>query len=274
MGAAGINLHFSAMKASPWKLGERGRVRCEPGWNLGRDWCRRLADFDLWFVWAGRGNMETTDGPLELYPGVCLWMRPGRRYEAEQDPQDRLGVNYIHFRPANGRALTPPWEVLHGRSVAYVDQVMRRIIEATGEPAASRAATLLGVLLDDLTEEHAAAGRRSGRGIARHHEEVVQRAITLLREDAASARSVAELARRSGYSGDHFARVFARVTGQTPRDYVIGLRMERARQLLAESSLSVSEVAATLGFADLFFFSRQFRRKVGCSPREFRRRLG
>jgi hypothetical protein len=72
-------------------------VRCEPGWHLGRDWSRGLHDYDLWYVWAGRGQHERSRGTAVRWPGTCVWMRPGRRYEAEQDSVERLGVNFIHF---------------------------------------------------------------------------------------------------------------------------------------------------------------------------------
>jgi len=72
-------------------LNYRGRLRCDPGWRLDTKWAVGLHDYDLWYVWAGRGRMVTSDGPIDLYPGRGLWMRPGRRYEAEQDRREHLG---------------------------------------------------------------------------------------------------------------------------------------------------------------------------------------
>lgn len=86
------------------------RVRCEADWHLGPDWAPRLRDYDLWFVSAGRGRMLTSDGEVALAPGVGLWMRPGRRYEATHDPAAPLVVNFFHFTLAEPPAAShrPP----------------------------------------------------------------------------------------------------------------------------------------------------------------------
>jgi AraC family transcriptional regulator len=83
--------------------------------------------------------------------------------------------------------------------------------------------------------------------------------------------TLADLAAGAGLSPYHFLRVFRRVTGTTPHQYVIGARLRRATRLLADTSLSITEIAYEVGFADLSNFVRTFHRTVGCSPRDFRR---
>ena len=63
------------------------------------------------------------------------------------------------------------------------------------------------------------------------------------------------------------------MTGHRPQAYVIEAKLERARQLLAESALSISEIAEALGYRDIYFFSRQFRQRTGGSPTDYRRRM-
>jgi len=272
-----------------------GRVRCEPGWSLSPTWAEGLTDYDLWFVWEGRGTMQTAAGQYALFPGVCLWMRPGRRYEAEQDPEARLGVNYIHFsaRKRNHSVLRegskqtvqnlpesvflPPFEILASRQVELVDTLMRRIILLTGEPQAEAAnAALLTALLTELCREYAngpTAFEGEASGTELHHYEVVMRSAARIRESPAEILSVAALASEAGYSPDHFSRVFLNVTGLRPQDYLIKARIDRARQLLAESDLSVGEIALRVGFADIFYFSRLFRQRTGQPPSAFRKGL-
>ena len=103
------------------RVNPSGRVRCEPGWRLRADWVEKLTDFDFWFVWAGRGVIRLVDQTVELMPGVGIWARPGRFYEAEQDASDRLGVSFIHFEllDRRGRAtLTPPASATRAASLA------------------------------------------------------------------------------------------------------------------------------------------------------------
>jgi transcriptional regulator GlxA family with amidase domain len=68
----------------------------------------------------------------------------------------------------------------------------------------------------------------------------------------------------------HFARAFKQSTGVTPRDYLIQRRVERARELLADTNLPISEIAVATGFADQSHCARRFREHVGLSPRDYR----
>jgi AraC family transcriptional regulator len=68
----------------------------------------------------------------------------------------------------------------------------------------------------------------------------------------------------------HFLRLFAKVLGVTPHQYLIRSRLRRAAQLLADESRSVTDVAFDAGFADVSNFVRTFHRAAGVSPRRFR----
>ncbi len=78
-------------------------------------------------------------------------------------------------------------------------------------------------------------------------------------------------AREVGLSSFHFLRLFVRVLGVTPHQYVIRSRLRHAAGLLAERARSITDVAFDVGFGDLSNFVRTFHRAAGVSPREFRR---
>lgn len=84
---------------------------------------------------------------------------------------------------------------------------------------------------------------------------------------------VHELASGTGYSRSRFTRLFTETLGVPPREYVTRSRIERARALLQESDMTVSEIAFALGYADVFFFSRHFKQITGRSPRAYRRAI-
>jgi AraC family transcriptional regulator len=75
---------------------------------------------------------------------------------------------------------------------------------------------------------------------------------------------------RAGLSPYHFLRLFARVLGVTPHQYLVRARLRRAARLLAEDARSITDVAFDAGFADLSNFVRTFHRAAGVSPRKFR----
>lgn len=271
--------HLSAIsksaKAPAIQLGAVGRVRCEPHWRLGPEWAARLKDFDLWFIWEGRGHMQTSFGRVELRPGLCFWMRPGRHYEAGQQLSHRLGVNFVHFTlpsPVRSGAMEPPFEMMETRHLAYVDETMQRIIELCAEGSTSVATTVFSGLLQSLIHESRQTARQATTGLERHHRETVTRIARQIRESPGQIGSVATLARKAGYSVDHFSRIFRKFTGKRPQQFAIDAKMARARQLLAESGFTVGEVAAALGFENRHFFTRQFFQRNACTPTAFRKR--
>lgn len=71
-------------------------------------------------------------------------------------------------------------------------------------------------------------------------------------------------------SAFHFLRLFSRVLGVTPHQYLVRSRLRHAAQLLADSDRPVTDVALDVGFADLSNFVRTFHRAAGLSPRGFR----
>ncbi len=82
--------------------------------------------------------------------------------------------------------------------------------------------------------------------------------------------TIVEAARSVGLSRRQFAELFRKVTGQSWRQYVLGLRLKHATELLAGTDRSVSAVAFECGFADLSNFHHSFKAVHGCSPLSYR----
>ena len=84
--------------------------------------------------------------------------------------------------------------------------------------------------------------------------------------------TVESLAETAGLSVSRFAHLFRGQTGTTPQQFVEHQRIERAKQLLELSALSIKEIAGTVGFESQFYFSLRFKRSEGISPTEYRTR--
>jgi len=104
-----------------------------------------------------------------------------------------------------------------------------------------------------------------------HRQEII-RLIAALSASPGPLPTVESWARQMHLSTAHFSRVFKASTGQAPRDFLIGARLSQARHLLTETNLAVGEIAERLDYADVFFFSRQFKQKTGLSPLQYRNR--
>ena len=92
-----------------------------------------------------------------------------------------------------------------------------------------------------------------------------------IEDHVGEALRLSALADLVGLSPYHFARAFKQSFGLPPHRYHLSRRIERAKTMLAEPQLSVTEIALTLGFAETSSFSATFRRIAGASPRDWRR---
>lgn len=96
-------------------------------------------------------------------------------------------------------------------------------------------------------------------------------AVQALVQAAAENLSVAERAARLGLRSGQLRKEVRDSTGVTPHELVLRTRLVRAQELLANSNLTVTEIAAQVGYDDPAYFSRLFTRRVGTSPIQFRR---
>ena len=95
----------------------------------------------------------------------------------------------------------------------------------------------------------------------------------LMRDCLDEALTLADWSLEADLSAWHFLRAFREAFGETPHAFRTRLRLEWARELLTLSSRSITEICLEVGFSSLGSFSTLFRRQVGLSPAEFRRRV-
>jgi len=100
----------------------------------------------------------------------------------------------------------------------------------------------------------------------------VRRALTYIRDHLAEPMTLAQVARVAGFSPDYLSKLLERDQGLAFEKYLQGLRLERARQTLAGSTLSVERVARLSGFKSRPYFQHIFRRTTGLTPAAFRKR--
>lgn len=80
-----------------------------------------------------------------------------------------------------------------------------------------------------------------------------------------------ELAKNAGFSYSYFSYLFKKETGKTLTEYIQMVRIETAKKLLVEKERNVSEIAELVGYSDIKFFTKQFKKTLGVSPNEYRK---
>jgi AraC-like DNA-binding protein len=228
--------------------------------------------YGLSYVQSGSFGYASGGRSYELIAGSLLVGRPGDSYVCSHDHAhgdrclsfqfgDAL-IDDVHGRPALWQlGCLPPLPELMvlgelgdaavaGHSDVGIDEVGAWLTARFVEIASGRALSPLAV------------GARD-RGRAVH-------AALWIDAHAEQPIDLDAAARQAGLSEFHFLRVFTRVLGVTPKQYVIRSRLRRAARLLAEDALPITEVALEVGFGDLSNFVRTFHRAAGVSPRRFR----
>ena len=215
----------------------------------------------LLFPLAGTEKYSFSHATVNAAPGTVLFIPKGEAYKIELDSDEsvvlcidlelafELQLQPLHFlpdEPTTIRALfqeavtvwdkNTPWREASLKALAY--QIISSIMSC-GLHSETRLAASLTYLHAHYTDEDF---------------------------------SIEKLADISGISRRYFEKLFYDEKGVTPRDYIIELKMSLARELLLNEKLSVTDVAAELGYADVYHFSKLFKQKNSCSPKEYKRR--
>jgi len=136
-----------------------------------------------------------------------------------------------------------------------------------GKLYAHAAAQLLAIHLLRHYTSVGGASEEPSRGLTRQQ---MKRVLDVVQDQLSQDLSLDALARQIGFSPYHFARLFRQTTGQSPHQFVLRQRIERAQRLLAEGSMPLAHVAVESGFADQSHLTRAFKRQLGLTPRAYR----
>ena len=98
-----------------------------------------------------------------------------------------------------------------------------------------------------------------------------ERVLPFLRANFRRDPPLPEIAAVAGLSPFHFHRAFTRAFGKTPRQVILDMRVDEAKQLLAEGKLPLEQIAEALGFSSHSHFTSVFRAAVGTPPLRYRR---
>ena len=156
--------------------------------------------------------------------------------------------------------------VLGGRDRARLNALVRRARQDTEDLRALRLIEAIHLFASAADARHV-----RNRGSRTSDDEFRDHVRAFIAHNYMRPITLQDAAREFGTCRSSFCVRFKAVLGTTFVDYVNGIRIQRACSLLCRTPLSVTEVAASVGFSDLAYFNRQFRRQIGMSPSAWRR---
>jgi AraC-like DNA-binding protein len=242
-----------------------------------RPFTERHSAFTLSWVRKGTFGCRARGKSFELVPGSLLVGFPGDEYMCTHE-HHACGDECLSFSFS-----AELWDTVEGDREVWHSAALPPLAElapiaglalAAAEGRSDVAFEEIGALLVGRFLELATQGRRSAtpaRPGARRRVVDAALRITACSHETLSLDTMAAWA---GMSSFHFVRVFARVLGLTPHQYLIRCRLAQAARTLAARELPVTAIAFEVGFDDLSHFIRTFRAAVGVSPGKFREMRG
>ncbi len=254
--------------------------RCKIGVGA-KPFVERHGRASISFVRKGSFGYRTRGRYFELVAGSVLIGRAGDEYVCSHDHVCGDECLSLQLAPELVEAIgdhesiwtvgaLPPVPELMVLAELADNAAARRSNVALDEAGLLLAARFVELAGNASTAKSAASDRRPGIDPARDRRRAVEAALWL-EEHAHQAVDLDMVSRQAGLSPFHFLRLFARVLGVTPHQYLVRCRLRHAARLLAHPEPSITDVAFDVGFADLSNFVRTFRRAAGVSPRAFRR---
>ena len=102
--------------------------------------------------------------------------------------------------------------------------------------------------------------------------DLINSALKLIDYNYCTDISVAQIANRLSVDPAYFSRIFTEKVGISPKKYILLKRMERAKELLIATDAGIFEISNSVGYEDQFYFCRIFKKTMGSSPTEYRKK--
>jgi AraC family transcriptional regulator len=229
---------------------------------------------------AGAGDRQNITSRTR--PGTITIIPSG--HEARWDIAGSIEVSHIYLTQARFQDCTD--KLAEGKRVELLDRVgfedpaAARIMELLsgeaeiGEPSARLfVEQAIDLLCIQLLRKHTVLSNPVTRPPAGLAPWQVKRVTAYMLERASESLTLDELASVIHLSRFHFCTAFRLATGKTPHEWLVIQRIDMARKLLEDRVLNITEVGLAVGYGTPSAFTAAFRKIVGCTPTDFRRRL-
>ena len=187
----------------------------------------------------------------------------GRRFTLHWENQPGFVETFPHLTSTISRYETDQRVLTCGGGAASTDMMLSIIAEDHGTAFAAMVSEMcLRTLMPGMNVEQ----RSSLASLMSSRNPVLVATITLMNSHIDDPLSMDDLSAAAGYSKRHLERMFRQAVGKTPMDFYRGLRLDRGRNLLSTTNLTLIEVSLACGFASVSHFSKSFRARFGIAP--------
>lgn len=244
-------------------------------WNNGRV----LDEYQLIYIARGAGRFESSScTEVDVEEGSVFILFPHEWHRFKPDEQKGWDEFWVGFSGTvienldKKGFLSRTNPVLHIGVSDLVIQLLSEIIERTKEEKTGYQQLVSGIVYHLLGKVYSLVKERSFEP-EDPTESIINKARVIFRTNIDRDIHVEKVAEELNISYTWFRRSFKRYTGIAPHQYIIQLKIEKAKALLADPAKSIKEIAFSMNFESAHYFSKLFKEKTGCSPEEYRKNL-
>jgi AraC family transcriptional regulator len=232
----------------------------------------RHSTASITIVTAGTFQYRSHAGRHLMTPGSLMLGSAGQCFECSHEHGTGDRCLSFSYAPAFFDRLEaePVFRALRIPPIPSLSPITARALAALNREA-SISWEELGIELAALTVQLDRGTGLLSAGASSGATARVTRLVREIEQDAAGDHAVSDLAREARLSPYHFLRTFQRITGVTPHQYVLRMRLQRAAVRLRTEPTKIVDIALDSGFGDLSNFNRMFRGEFQVSPRAWRK---
>lgn len=253
---------------------------CVRSWQMNREGCSGPAvsheTMEITYVERGSLRFEATQGVFNVGTGRAIVVPAGTEHTTTLAEGTKACAIHLERRMVD--QIAEEMRCREGEGPRVVTEAERiGLLSKMLESEASRPSDGSGLIVEALSEAlvvevlRSLPDRRTLRGPRDHR---LRKAVAMIENCYKEPLTIEALAHAAKLSRFHFSRLFREQTGMSPYQYLTCHRLERAAELLRRGGRSVTDVAFSVGFQDLGRFSRLFRQRFDCAPREVLARHG
>ena len=237
---------------------------------------RVLNEYQLLYLTEGEGIFESTNQrPIRIKEGDLFLLFPGEWHTYHPLPSRGWKSYWIGFKGRNvddrvrAGFLSPTKPIYHVGFSSDLVHLYDEAMKTAREEAAYSQQTLAGIVnhlvgLMYSLERNRVLNKDLG------HVDMVNRARLRIRESLESDLTIQQVAEEMGISYSNFRKLFKEFTGSAPAMYQQELRLQRAKEMLSTTDMSIKEIAYRLNFESPDYFSAKFKSKMGVKPSDIK----
>ena len=244
-------------------------------WEKGRI----LDEYQIIYISKGEGVFESANCAQQaIKEGTILFLFPGEWHRFKPNEQMGWDEFWVGFKGTVIENITQQLFITKENAVLEIGlheeiiQLFTAVIEKTKEEKTGYQPLVAGIVLHLLGLIHSLIKQCNFKE-EDITESTINKARTILRTNIDEDISMEKVAAELNVSYAWFRKAFKTYTGIAPNQYLLQLKIEKAKMLLANQSKSIKEIAFSLNFESAFYFSKLFKEKTGVSPELFRKNM-